>query len=222
MASSKIAGHAQMTMTETENENEHSNRGSIPHEYVVQGNLKESPATGIDSTNFNDSGFFDWEDDETNPYRYDYKDWVLFEGDIPIVNTENFFADLDASTNADRASVHGGLHDESTSYTGRGAVYGTQTEESRRTAFYDPVYESIQQSIAICKALNDFEIQSKPDHARPSHKASNLHPLEKWAKTYERHESIAYRLEQPSTPPRPFQQQSRQPSARSGHHAHSH
>lgn len=210
MASSKIFGHAQRTTTENENTNKHISRGSTPHESLVQGNLQESPATGIDSANFNDSGFFDWEDDETNPYRHDYKDWILFEGDIPIVSTDNFFADLDASANANHRSVN----DESTSYAGRGAVHGAQTEEYRRTTFYDPVHEAVQQSIALCKALNDFEIQSQPDQARPSHDAPNLSPLQKWTNTYERHESIAYRLEQP---PSPLQQHSRQPSQRSGH-----
>jgi hypothetical protein len=209
MASSKIVGHAQMTTTEDENTNKQISRGSTPHESLVQGNLQESPATGIDSANFNDSGFDDWEDDETNPYRHDYKDWILFEGDIPIVSTDNFFADLDASANPNHRSVN----DSSTSYAGRGAVYDAQTEEYRRTT-YDPVYEAVQQSIALCKALNDFEIQSQPDQARPSYDAPNLSPLQKWTNTYERHESIAYRLEQP---PSPLQQHSRQPSQQSGH-----
>jgi hypothetical protein len=210
-----------MTTTENKNTNEHINRGSTPHESLVQGTVEESPATGIDSTNFNDSGFFDWEDDETNPYRHDYKDFVLFTGDIPIVSTDNFFADLDASANTNHGSVYAGLN-ESTSYAARGPVDGAQTEEYRRNTFYDPVHEAVQQSIAICKALNDFEIQSQPDHARPSHNAPIFNPLEKWANTFERHESIAYRLEQPSNPPRPLQQHSRQPSQRSGHECRSH
>jgi len=207
MASSTIVGHGQMTTTENENSNNHITQGSTPHESLVQGNLQKSPATGIDSTNFNDSGFFDWEDDETNPYRHDYKDWILFEGDIPIVSTDSFFAELDAIPNANHRSVSG----ESTSSAGRGAVDSSRIEEYRRITFYDPVHEAVQQSVALCKALNDFEIQSKPDHARPSHDALNISPLEKWASTYERHESIAYRLEQPPNPPHTLQQHSRQP-----------
>lgn len=209
MASSKIVGNAQMTTTENESTNKHISRGSTPYESLVQSNLQESPATGIDSPNFNDSGFDDWEDDETNPNRHDYKDWILFEGDIPIVSTDNFFADLDASANANHCSVN----NKSNSYAGQEAVHGAQNEEHGRTT-YDPVHEAVQQSIALCKALNDFEIQSQPDQARPSHDAPNLSPLQKWTNTYERHESIAYRLEQP---PSPLQQHSRQPSQRSGH-----
>jgi len=206
MASSKIVGHAQMTTTENENTNGHINRGSTPHESLARGNWEESPATGIDLINFNDSGFFDWEDAETNPYRHDYKDWVLFDGEIPIVSTDNFFADLDASASANHGS--NGLNAERASSAGRGAVDGAQIEENRRTTFYDPVHEAVQQSIAICKALNDFESQSQPDHTRPSYDTPTRTPLEKWANTYERHESIAYRLEQSPSPPRPRQQQS--------------
>jgi hypothetical protein len=221
MASSQNARQAQMITN-----NEHVIQGSMAHKSSPQGIVQASPATGIDSANFNDSGFYDYdyENDETNLHRYNYKDFILFKGDIPNLNTDNFFADLDASTKANHGSIYDGVNDEGTSLIERGAVDDSQSEQNRRTTFYDPVHEAAQQPIdqSVLDALSDFEIRSQPDYSRQSHHTPILSPLDKWYNTYERHESLAYRLEQPSNPPRPLQQQSRQPSQRSGHQSHSH
>ncbi len=204
--------------------NEHIIQGSKAPESSLQGILQASPTTGIDSTNFNDSGFYDYEHDETNPYRHDYKDWILFNGDIPLLNTDNFFADLDASTKANHGSICDGVSNESASFTERGTVYNSQNEQNRRTSFYDPVHGAVRQPIdqSVLDALGAFEIRSQPDYSRPSHQTPILNPLDKWYNTYERHESIAYRLEQPQNFIRPLQEHSRQPPQQPGHQSRYH
>jgi hypothetical protein len=208
MDSSQNARHAQMTTTNGHTIQRNTGPGLSP-----RSNLQESPATAIDATNSNNTSFCDCEDDKAKPHRYEYKDWILFDGDPPILSTENFFADLDASTNPNHGSITARVNNESTSYNERAATYDAQAGQSRRTTFYDPVHDAVQQSIdqSIYKALSDFEVRSKPDYSPPLYEKPNLNPLENWYNTYERHESIAYRLELPPNPARP-QQQSRQPS----------
>jgi len=209
----------------TRNTNKHDIRGNKAHESLVQGNLQASPATGLDSTTFEDSGFF--EDDETNPRtnRHDYKDWILYNNDLPALNTDDFFADLDASTKANHSSIYDGTNNESTTYIERSCVYDAQEDKFRRTNIYDSVYEAVHEWVdqSIYEAINDFDIRSQPDYSRPSHDPTVLSPLEKWANAYERHESIAYRSEQPTNAARQSHRPAaRQSSSRSGNGARSH
>ena len=210
MASPQIVGQfARMTTNEYNTTNEHKHQGSKVLESSPQGNLQASPATGIE-TNFNDSGFCDCEE-ETTSRRYDYEDWILFPGDIPLVSTDNFFADLEVS-----AKVNGVK--ESTSNIEREAAYRAQ---NRRSTFYDPVHEAARAAIdhSVYAAINDYNAQSQPDYARPSYDAPILNPFQRWYSTDEKHESLAYCLSQPSNPPRT--QHSRQPSQHSVHQSRS-
>ena len=136
MASSQILGQfARMTTNEYTNANECANQGNKILESSPQGNLQASPATAIE-TNFNDSGFYDCEE-ETTSRRYDYEDWILYPGDIPLVSTDNFFADLEAPTKVNGVK-------ESTSKIEREAAYRPQ---NRRSTFYDPIHEAARATI---------------------------------------------------------------------------
>lgn len=203
MASTQIVGQFAKMTTNEYNTNEHTNHGSEVIGSPPQGNLQGSPATGIE-TNF-DSGFCDCED-ETNARRHDYEDWILFPGQIPLASTDNFFADLESSTKVNRGG-------EITSNTERKAAYGAQ---NRRSSFYDPVHEAAHAAIdqSVYDAINDYNTRSQPDYPRPSYDAPIPHSFQRWYSTYEKHESLAYRLSQPPNPPRI--QHSRQPPQPSG------
>jgi hypothetical protein len=210
MASTQIVGQfARMTTNENNTTNEHPNQGSKVPEFSPQGNLQASPDTGIE-TSFNDSGFCDCEE-ETTSRRYNYEDWILFPEDIPLVSTDNFFADLESSTktNGIKESI---LNNE------REAAYRTQ---NHRSTFYDPVREAARVAIddSVCAALNDYNAQFQPDYSRRSYDAPIPHPFQRWYSTYEKHESLAYRLSQRLNPPR--NQHSRQPSQHSARQSRS-
>jgi hypothetical protein len=213
MASPQIVGQfARMTTSENNTTNEHTNQSKTALESSPQGNLQASPATGID-TNFNDSGFCDCEE-EPNSRRYDYEDWILFPGEIPLVSTDNFFADLDVSMKGSHDGVY-----ENTSNIERETAYRAQNRRS--TTFYDPVHEAARASIdqSVYGAINSYNVQSQPDYSRPAYDAPIPSPFQRWHNTYEKHESLAYRLSQPSNSART--QHSRQPSRRSVHQSRS-
>lgn len=211
MASSQIVGQfAQMTTNEQDTAKKNTSQGNHVVESSPRGTQQASPATGIE-TNFNDSGFCDC-DEETRSQRYDYEDFILFPGDIPLLSTDNFFADLD-NFNRD------GVNHESTVNIQREAAYRAR---NRRSTTYDPVHEAARQAIdhSVYDAINDFNVRSQPDASPPYHDSSITSPFQKWYSTYEKHESLAYRLSQSS--PLPRSQHSRQPSHASGHDSRSH
>ncbi|KAE9369293.1 hypothetical protein N431DRAFT_46009 [Stipitochalara longipes BDJ] len=205
MASTQIVGQFAKMTTNDYNAKEHTNRGNRVLESSPPGNQQSSPATGIE-TNFNDSGFYDCEE-ETNARRHDYEDWILFPGEIPLVSTDNFFADLDSSTTINRDG-------ESTANIERESAFRAR---NRRSKFYDPVHEAAQAAIdqSVYDAINDYDTRSQPDYSRPSYEAPTASPFQKWYTTFEKHESLAYHLSQSSNSPRP--QHSRQPSQPSDH-----
>jgi hypothetical protein len=201
-----VGQFAQMTTDEHDTAKKHAIQGNQMVESSPRGTLQASPATGVE-TNFNDSGFCDCEEDRISR-RYVYEDWILFPGEIPPVSTDNFFADLDRVNRE-------GLNNESTVNLEREAVYRAQNHRS--TTFYDPVHEAARQAIhhSVYEAIDDFEVRLQPNYSRPSYEAPIAGPFQKWYSTHEKHESLAYRLSQPSTLPR--SQHSRQPSQPSGH-----
>ncbi|KAN0101608.1 hypothetical protein V8E51_012118 [Hyaloscypha variabilis] len=209
MASSQIVGQFAKMTTNDYNAKEHTNKGKQVPEFSPQSNLQSSPATGFE-TNFNDSGFCDCED-ETNARSHDYEDWILFPGQIPLISTDNFFADLDSSTKASREG-------ESTVNIEREAVFRAR---NRRSTFYDPVHEAAHAAIdqSVYEAINDYDTRSQPNYSHPSYEASIPSPFQRWLSTHEKHESLAYRLSQSSSSPR--SRHSRQPSQHSGHDSRS-
>jgi hypothetical protein len=155
------------------------------------------------STDF-DSGFF--ENEDSNTPRKDYKDFILFDDTHhPALYTNNFFADADASTKADHGSIYEEKHSGITQI-GQDVSYANQrTPPSPRAIFYDAVRDAVQQSVneAITTALaSDYDEQSQYAYSRSPPATPYLRPLELWEHTYERHESIAYRFEQPPYPVR--------------------
>ena len=174
-----------------------------------KGNPQASPATGIE-TSFDDSGFCDCED-ETNVRRHDYKDWILFPGPYPLVDTDSFFADLESSTKVNREG-------ESASSVEQEAADRSQ---NRPRTFYDPVHDAARDAIdqSVYEAINDYNTRWQPDYSRPAYDPPIPSPFQRWYSSYEKHESLAYRLSQPSNPPRI--QHSRQPSQPSAHDSRS-
>jgi hypothetical protein len=210
MASPQIVGQfARMTTNENNTTHEHTNQGSKVLESSPPGNLQASPDTGLE-TSFNDSGFCDCEE-ETTSHRYNYKDWILFPEDIPLVSIDNFFADLESPTKLNGIK-------ESTSNNEREAAYRAQ---NRPSTFYDPVHEAARVAIddSVYTAMNDYNAQFQSGYSRLPYDAPIPHPFQRWYSTFEKHESLAYRLSQPSNPPRT--QHSRQPSQHSAHQSRS-
>jgi len=210
MASTQIVGQFAKMTTNDYNAKEHTNQGNQVYESSPpQGNLQSSPATGFE-TNFNDSGFCDCED-ETNARGHDYEDWILFPGHIPLVSTDNFFADLDSSTTFNR-------DEESTVNTERESVFRAR---NHRNDFYDPVHEAAHAAIdqSVHEAISDYNTRSQPDYSHDSYNAPISSPFQRWYSAHEKHESLAYRLSQSSKSPR--SQHSRQQSQPAGHDSRS-
>jgi hypothetical protein len=209
MASPQIAGQFAKMTTNEYSPSEHTKQGNEVLESSPKGNPQASPATGIE-TNFDDSGFYDCED-ETNARRHDYKDWILFPEQYPLVDTDNFFADLESSTKVNRGR-------EGASSVEREAAYRSQ---NRPRTFYDPVHDAAREAIhqSVYEAINDYNTRSQPDYSRPAYDAPIPNPFRRWYSSNEKHESLACRLSQPSNPPRI--QHPRQPSQPSGHDSRS-
>jgi hypothetical protein len=209
MASTQIDGQFAKMTTNEDDTNGQTNQGHKELETSPQGNIQASPATGIE-TSFNDSGFCDCEV-ETSARRYDYEDWVLFPAQYPLVNTDNFFeSDLESST---KVNIEG----EIISTSEREAAYRSQ---NRRSTFYDPVHDAARGAIdqSVYEAMNDYNARSQLDYSRP-YDAPIPNPFQRWYSSYEKHESLAYRLSQPSNPPRTLH--SRQPPRPSDHDSRS-
>lgn len=157
---------------------------------------KQYSDQGSTSPDFEDSGFF--ENEESNTPRADYQDFILFSQ--PANNsfhTSNFFADADSSTVANPGSFYERENSEETQ-VGRDVSYTAQNTPPPRAEFFDAVRDAIQQSVneAITVAITqNYEDQSQ--HSRSPPPTPYLRPLELWEHSYERHEAIAYRFEQP-------------------------
>jgi len=211
MASPQIVGQFAKMTTNEYSPSEHTKQGNEVLESSPKGNPRASPATGIE-TNFDDSGICDCED-ETDVRKHDYTDWILFPGQYPLVETDNFFADLESSTNVNREG-------ESASSVEREAASRSQ---NRPRTFYDPVHDAARVAIdqSVYEAINDYNTRSQPDYSRPTYDAPILNPFQRWYSSNEKHEALAYRLSQSQPSNSPRIQHSRQPSQLSGHDSRS-
>jgi len=184
--------------------------------YTPPGNPQSTPTTRYEEyfEDSDDLGFSEptsFKNKETNVHRPGYKDWTLFNKDLNIVagdvNTGRFFADADASVVADQGSVSEGYRNESVAWEAE------QGQEVSGNEFYGPVQEAVQGAVkasafeTVRAATQDYESWLSRPSLHYEEDSSILKPLEKWAITYERHESIAYRLEQPAYPTQYYQQQ---------------
>src|SRR6187402_1727666 len=129
--------------TSMETTDNQATEGNITAETFYQGNNEAAAATADDSNNFNDSGFF--EDGDSFAHKADYTDWILFPDNLPTidVDTDNFFADADASARANYNALYDGGVSESTANSESHGPSGLQatTFEDEDTLFSDTVNE---------------------------------------------------------------------------------
>jgi hypothetical protein len=163
-----------------------------------QAHILSTPSAGVPSPEFEDSGFF--ENEDTNTPRADYQDFILFNNqEYATSSKHHLFADANASTKGNHGSVHDGAPDEMVQI-GRDVLHASQrTPPLHRAGFFDAVRDAVHQSVddAVTVALiNNYDGDSQ-SHSRSPPPTPYLRPLELWENTYQRHESIAYRYEQP-------------------------
>lgn len=172
-------------------------------------NIDADATIGNPEDRFQDSGFF--EDVETSEYEYGSgKDWILFNDHVPHLDDDYFLAEDDAidiaSTKANHGSTYNGLNNENTLQIARGASYNDAGNDGKRgETAYDAVHEA-------ARSVEESD-EGYGYGGRPQHRYSNfddgqvgLGSLDTWTTTFERHESIAYRFEQPPNPSHVFHQ----------------
>jgi hypothetical protein len=185
-SSSHLARQAQGTANERSANKNHILKGNCPSD------SQETVSPGVSSPEFNDSDFF--ENEEYNTPRIDFHDFILFNNFDLTRDTYNLFADTDASTIAHQGSVYNGSNNEATVQIERVTSIAAAQQSP---PLYDAVREAISINEAVFPALSnncDDRSQSISTKCPPT---PYLRPLELWENTFERHESIAYRFEQP-------------------------
>jgi hypothetical protein len=195
----------------TMNENVASNDSaeadiSIESPYV---NIDADATTANPKERFQDSGFF--EDLETTEYEYvGGKDWILFNDHVPHQD-ENYFLTEDdaidiASTKANHGSTYNGSNNKNTLQIERGTSYNdTGNNGKRGETVYDPVHEAAR---SVVESDEGYGYNGRPQHQYSNFDDGQvgLSSLNRWITTFERHESIAYRFEQPPNPSHVFRQ----------------
>jgi len=187
----------------TEHSTNGQNDGGTSPEAISQGN-NEAAATG--EASFNDSGFF--EDNQSLTPRVDYKDFQLFQDDLPEIDpdTDKFFADADAcaqdyarsfymDSNVGDVQLDEGTRATQISGVEDDALFHNTIQEVAVTAVSDAVY----------KVLEDYELCSQSSYIPPSPPQDEdvaIDPVRVWVGSYLRHEHIAYQLSQPPYPVR--------------------
>lgn len=186
---SRIGRRAQSTTANELLANKHT-QGNHPSPETREQEIVSS-GTGVTSPEFNDSGFF--ENEDSNTPRVDYQDFVLFSNVDPTLEAYNFFADADASVVVNHGSVAGSNNE--TVRIERSTSYASQRNPPCRSD--DAVREAAtfnKSVLAVVDSNYDARSQSGQLKCPPT---PYLRPLELWERTFERHESIAYRFEQP-------------------------
>jgi hypothetical protein len=142
---------------------------------------------------------------EANMPRVDYEDFILFsQTDRHCFHTNNFFADVDASTTANQGSTHDGWNDDDFPPERNASQLEQCTPPSSHNSIYHPARDVPQRiDKAMDVVINDAAHSKYNDSEMPP-PTPYMRPLELWEQTHERHESIAYRFEQL---PRVVQQQ---------------
>ncbi|PVH76711.1 hypothetical protein DL98DRAFT_574251 [Cadophora sp. DSE1049] len=201
---SSFDGQSSQGIAATEQSANGQNEGGNSPEAIYQGN-NEAAATGGES--FNDSGFF--EDDHSYTPMVDYKDFQLFQDDLPEIDpdTDKFFADADASVQDHTGSFYSENNDSGVEFDGY--TPGSWISAAEDDALFS---DSIQEvsitavSNAVYEVLEDYEIRSQSTFIpSPSPVDVVIDPLHVWIGSYLRHEHIAYQLSQPPFPVRESQ-----------------
>lgn len=168
------------------------------NDWAFQGNIASEPVYG---GNFNaeidaiaksvgdDSGYVSNDADSSKANIYEV---TSHEGQSHSPNSgiesagsvHDFYTHAAASNKSNRGSIYEATLNKSTAYLEKGTSHGKQPKETRMSkTVYHPVHE--------------FEHNPSHKYSSLTSEAGDQHPLELWKTTYERHEWIAYRLDQP-------------------------
>jgi hypothetical protein len=153
-------------------------QGNAAFEPVYEGNF-EADIDAIAESVGDDSGYFS---NDTESLEAEISQIALHD-DRHYANIEDesntFCADVAASNKSSHGSVYGGTR---TTYLEKGSAQGKKQKETRMSkTVYHPVHE----------------YEHKTPHKYSKVNKSSRTPLESWENRGERHEWIAYRLEQP-------------------------
>jgi len=137
----------------------------------------------LEESSANDSGYFSGEniefaadktaDDDQGKFSY------LWSTDSQ--QGDEFSTDTSASTKPDHGSTYDSIRNESTVTFEKGTSSCGQSKKSSKRSI-----------------IHDIDSSSTPKYSVFSGKVTSPTPLQIWVETHERHESIAYRLEQPA------------------------
>ncbi|KAE8446774.1 hypothetical protein EG329_011679 [Mollisiaceae sp. DMI_Dod_QoI] len=172
-----------------------------------------TPGTNITGHSF-DSGFFSSASGDSYRHVDGYKDWVLFpeDPDTRVYDTSRFFADADASTQADYDEF--AAEDTANNYPQATFLSPTSSHSQTTSSPHDPIHDTAKAAInetlfhTVRLALHNCRINPPPSlHVHKSPNLADLDqeftsPLEIWEGSVERHESIAYKFEHPPYPAR--------------------
>ncbi|KAK0113933.1 hypothetical protein ONS95_014178 [Cadophora gregata] len=195
---SSFVGQSAQGIAATESSTNERNEGGNSPEAIYQGN-NEAAATGGES--FNDSGIF--EDDDSYRPTADYKDFQLFDGDLPEIDpdTDKFFADADASVQHHTEFFYLGSNDSGVGFDDH--TPGPQIPASEDDALFQDAVQQVTStavSNTVYEALEDYDVRSQSTYIPPPSPQVGdvaIDPLVGWVGSYLRHEYIAYQLSQP-------------------------
>ncbi|KAH7383032.1 hypothetical protein BKA64DRAFT_647169 [Cadophora sp. MPI-SDFR-AT-0126] len=196
-------GQTSQGIAATEQSANGQNDGGRSPEAIYQGN---NEATSPGGDNVNDSGFF--EDDESNFPRADYRDFQLFQNDLPEIDpdTDKFFADADASAQDRPGPFYSEDNDSGVEFDGHTPTPQISASEDD-ALFCDAIQEVTITAVssAVYEVLRDYEIRSQSAYIPPQILQDAdvaIDPLRVWVGNHLRHEQIAYQLSQPPYPVR--------------------
>jgi hypothetical protein len=180
-SNNKVNGQGTGHYTNKKNADDWLFQGNTTPEIYYEDSF-EADISALDEAN--DSGYFSSENIESSiDITDDDKSKVSYVWSADGLEGDHFSTDAAASTKANHGSIYDGVRNESTTTLEKGTSSPGQTLKSPRARLYD-----------------DFEDLSLPTYSDYSDYILNTAPLtlQKWVQTPERHESIAYRLEQPA------------------------
>lgn len=169
-------------------------QGNTTLEPVYEGNFDAdidaiAESTGDDSGYYsNDADSFEASNDDVAHYENRPSTSSFQDQTAKVPHPTSFYADVPASNKSNHGSIYSGTLNKSTTYLERGTSYGKQPKETRISkTLYHPMHE--------------YEHKTPHKYSAVNVESSGPRPIESWASTHERHEWIAYRLEQtPDSP----------------------
>lgn len=131
-----------------------------------------------------------------------FGDWNLFDPD-------NFLDEDDATDISSVKARNGSAYRRTTNpHAQQTIVHDLQQLASRSGSIYDPVHEEAQEAMDAVDSVGIYEAEEGEAGQQQSgyldlnfvNGVTGFSPLQSWAMTPHRHESMAYRLEQPHNP----------------------